>query len=132
MENNKKLTYEELLKETIVFYSEDVSRRGIDSNTGQCVYLDKTTGNQCAVGRCINHDLRKEYEGDLDLMLESTETTFEELLLPKYRHLTDLYFWNLLQGFHDNSDNWNTNGLTESGEKKYLYLLGIARELDNE
>ena len=130
--DNKKLTYEELLKETVVFYSEDVTRRGIDSATGECVYLDEVSGNQCAVGRCIDHNFRKGEEGDIDCILDNLQLEMKDLLLPKYNHLTNLEFWVLLQTLHDDKSYWNSRGLTDLGENRYLRLLEFAKKLDNE
>lgn len=130
MENNKKLTYEKLLKETVSFYSKDVNKRGINSNTGECVYLDKNTGNKCAVGRCIDHTILNGYEGDFNNIVQELEVQFEYLLLPRYKHLTHKSFWNDLQMLHDSNNNWNKYGLSELGKDHFTLLLEVARSLD--
>lgn len=125
----KQLTYLEVLEDTVKFYSEDTSRRALDEN-GSCLYTNKEN-NHCGVGRCLT-DKALKVLGDStigvryllyveqDGLLESLRGLSPGLhnLKEEYRHLSDRRFWNAIQQFHDNSDYWNIEGLTEKGQNK--------------
>ena len=81
---------------------------------------------KCAFARCCVTEIPPEFEG------KSTNVVLDKLgqsiLKPEYRGQTR-NFWDRLQNFHDNPDNWNENGLTKDGSiaKKNLIKLFVAK-----
>ena len=107
----------EIIDETVEYYSN--YKRGIASD-GSCSYLTKD-GNMCAVGRClINPTISMGGTAGL-FKVNSKVVELEDYLKPEYKgHKT--IFWQDLQWFHDDSDNWNDHKLTETGLTRLKYL----------
>ena len=109
----------EIIKETMKFYSKDVSRRALDDKGG-CFY--KLGEKMCAVGRCMNEKAVFNFNGSIINYPENIEN-----------HLKDEYkghsinFWTDLQSFHDNPDYWDINGITKEGKMYYKVLLEIYK-----
>lgn len=106
-----------LLNETIEYYSEDLSRRGIESRGSDlCKYRVKG-GGMCAVGRCMKDGL--DYE---DLNKRGGLYSLAGVLISKVdkskplpeldKYLKDehkgypVIVWEVLQTIHDDSGNW--------------------------
>jgi len=147
-----KLTYSDVLEETVKYYSEDPQRRAKDQ-TGTCSYKTKE-GKMCAVGRCIVHPelFQEAGAGDYDSLLgyipnKDTEITlktiYEKLnektiekdaisiiLKDQYKHLTDNQFWQDLQWLHDKDLYWNFKGLTKNGKEWLNKLKEHCKKLD--
>lgn len=104
-------TARQIIEETVQYYSEDPTRRGL-SNNNDCMYktLD---GKMCAVGRCM-------LESELEKIVVSekfndwsVDEVFEALglddhdglLKPEYRGQS-LGFWSDLQILHDCKTYW--------------------------
>jgi hypothetical protein len=108
----------EILNETVQYYSEDVTRRGVmkspDEEYTLCVYLTDT-GCMCAVGRCMVAPTRNMIGGVATLHSGIKFTNLEEELKPEYRGHS-IEFWQSLQGLHDDSGNWGPKGLTLTGK----------------
>jgi len=101
----------EIIEETVDFYCEDPSRRA--SVNDICVYLDPSSGNKCAVGRCFDTK-HKEY-ADLSRSGEAADDIdLEDVLLDEYKG-HDKNFWRNLQTLHDPNSNWTPNGLSDDG-----------------
>lgn len=111
------MTKEEIVKETLAYYGEDISRRAIDAG-GTCLYKIEDTGNTCALGRCFSEEgmeyvlakgLNKSNSAiNLNNYIIDTETSEEGLdllLKPEYKGHT-VEFWNDLQWLHDNTSYW--------------------------
>ena len=107
----------QILEETYNYYS-NPSNRGYDEDT--CRYITQE-GKMCAVGRiCINpQELESQMVGSLNLE--------EKLDIDKY--LKEEYlghgkqFWVDLQGWHDNSTNFEEGKISENGEERYKILI---------
>ena len=139
MLNRTKEDYLNLLQETVDYYSEDVTRRGVTTD-GRCLYLSPL-GGMCAVGRCISDP--KGFEeitmkiglGSISNINLHKDIDFESLLQEKYRGF-GIEMWKKLQAFHDNDAHWDENGITDSGltesyvsvEKIKEYIEGIDFE----
>lgn len=113
------MTESEIIQETIDYYSEDITRRGLQG--GRCVY-NSDSGGHCAVGRCLMskyHKQGKTLKGNansVSLLIRVQEVkTLDDLLDEKYRghHIN---FWEMLQQFHDGSKYWKLSGVTKDGE----------------
>lgn len=115
----------EIIEETAAFYNS--SNRGIDKTGGgsQCVYKDPSTGNMCAVGRCLetlpeNNNLSVIYLFRADVGRKASYS----MLKPEYR-IEDIHFWQELQKFHDTEKYWDDKGLTKDGLYRKNELLEI-------
>ncbi len=106
-------TKHQIIDETAAYYSEDTKRRAVSNYA--CYYFQESTGNMCAVGRCVNNprylSLDGGYFADTSINLSD-----EEIFKPEYRgHSSE--FWSDLQGLHDENSHWDENGLTQEGEE---------------
>jgi hypothetical protein len=124
------MTKEEILKETIEFYSVPGRRAVVMHNDIQngCYYLSPE-GNNCAVGRCmtkkaIDDLIEAERLQETIAMLSKDEFNLgiDHLLEERY-HGHELRFWRLLQGLHDTQDCWDENGLTLTGRKQVNHMV---------
>lgn len=106
-----------VLSETVQYYCEDPSRRGVTAD-GACLYYDGETDNCCAVGRCLLDPTKA--EGDLGAVEDLFDNDYEGqgILKEEYRGLP-LKFWSQLQNWHDNNDLWNDNEGIPAGEPGY-------------
>jgi len=132
----KKKTKLEIIEETAAAYNS--STRAYED--GDCRYKTKD-GRQCAVGRCMTKAALANY-GRLfgsanQLAAESGEEGFQTLLKPSYRG-NDVSFWMDIQGLHDRSAFWDTNGITGIGnlavkglKKKYKTAPPVKNYEDN-
>jgi len=111
---SKYITPLELIEETVAYYSEDTSRRGVNAG-GDCEY--KTgRGQMCAVGRCL---MKKTDVGPFNVSLGVVDLFSDyggaTLFQVKYRKI-EPNLWVDLQLFHDRPLNWDEQGLTKRGE----------------
>lgn len=113
----------EIVVETLLHYN--LKNRGYNRAAGHCTYFDKSTGNKCAVGRCIlDSEIEKvsEYEKEQTnqnggspsvTKLVENFTDLDSLLKSEYRG-HDVDFWDNLQYIHDGSQFWNEDGFDHS------------------
>ena len=103
-----KQEYLDLLNETIKYYSEDPSRRGVETIQGHtygCKYYTED-GKMCAVGRCLTNpkkfqkDMAKTGYGAIEVIADHTSIHVERRLKPEYTGFSIL-FWQQLQSLHD-------------------------------
>lgn len=105
----------EVLEDTIKYYSEDSEARRCSSTSSQCYYspekANKPESDGCAIGRLLEPELRIE----LDKLPPSSinEKIFSQL--PDNIKILGVRFLSRLQKLHDESGNWNKNGLTFVG-----------------
>jgi hypothetical protein len=119
-------TKTEIINETAAYYSEDTSRRALTFNSSGivtgCSYL--TNDNKmCAVGRCFTKEGLEEFGSHAGYFNMPMISLFKE----DYQ-IEDNFFWSDLQRLHDNSHNWNKDGLTEQGKEFVQYLLNVYKD----
>jgi hypothetical protein len=120
----------EIVVETLLHYN--IKNRGYNRAEGQCTYLDKSSGNKCAVGRCIqDSEIEKVCVFEQEQInqgngspsaakLAANFNDLDSLLSPEYRG-HDYAFWGHLQFFHDSSYMWNEDGFDVSdGSLTYI------------
>lgn len=99
----------ETLNETAAAYTRNT--RAVDPENGGCRYF--MNGRCCAVGRCmLNPEQHENYLGGVNRFSD-----LDALLKSEYRGFP-IDFWRDLQDLHDWEDNWDENGLTETGKTK--------------
>ena len=120
---NKQQQMQDLLKETVDYYSEDPSGRRCMTDDGDCMY---TWGkNHCAVGRY----LRKEYQDEtwesnnesVNQLCDQTDDgcySIDQFLVEK-AHGLDATFWIRLQDMHDTMSYWEEWDMHVDGKRKY-------------
>lgn len=122
------MTNLELVKNTIEYYTDDPSRRGIDDN-GSCVYKTKDE-KKCAVGRWIDEDKCKEYnieierlEGDVGILCNILNKRFslnlEDILIDDVKDIPQ-ELWMDLQMYHDTQIYWKDEKLRKEKEEFLL------------
>jgi hypothetical protein len=131
------MTKEEIIDETVAYYSEDISRRS--KELGVCAY-NGTHGLQtthCAIGRCMQQHykdqgvkLKNNYECDIDCFLTDLGLNNIDLILEEKYHGHDLQFWIQLQRLHDLDCNWTDSGLTLMGKDKVKEIKQIFGIID--
>jgi hypothetical protein len=116
----KQKTKVEIIEETANFYN--LTNRGLNTD-GYCVYRTED-GKMCAVGRCLNDDFKP-----LQNIYYSVKSLFndnenEDSIFLKEEYVGhSMMFWHSLQGFHDNTENFTTEGLSDKGvERKNLLI----------
>ena len=126
-------TKSEIVVETLLHYN--LKNRGYNRAEGHCTYFDKSTGNKCAVGRCIlDSEIEKvsEYEEKHSKENSGSPTVddlaryfngLDYLLSPEYRG-HDASFWRNLQYIHDTPHLW-TKGTFDTSENNLTYLARI-------
>lgn len=120
------MTKREIIEETAKFYTS--KNRSYDAETQNCYYI-ADDGKRCAVGRCIKDDkveLAQTRLGD-DAVVVDNFIQIKQLFKPEYKG-HDVTFWASLQHFHDQSCNWNENGMTDQGKVEYNRLLAKYAE----
>ena len=130
-----KMTTQELLDDTIKYYSEDPVRRGIMRNANDevdCVYTTDD-GKHCAVGRWLKPEYQdtgwwgNEENGIGELV---DEDVWEEVIRGEVIHIP-MWLWYDLQSLHDIKGNWDYKNLclTEQGTER---LMKIQSKIDKE
>ena len=117
---SKYITPLELIEETVAYYSEDTSRRGVNAG-GDCEY--KTgRGQMCAVGRCLMKKTNTEpFNDNIGVADLFSDYGGARLFQVKYRKI-EKGLWVDLQIFHDSFLNWNDKGLTDRGSRELVRL----------
>lgn len=112
----EKMSYLEVLEETINFYSTDpLNRRSVD-NYGGCFYT--FDGKNCAFGRYIDNvdsfiEKNPNYNGET---AQSIINTFGmDIMKEEVRDLTNIYFWIKLQVLHDEKTYWDKDNINKDG-----------------
>jgi hypothetical protein len=125
----------EIVVETLKFYNSN--NRGYNAVDEHCTYLDKDSGNKCAVGRCILdseiekvHEYEQKYIKDTEGSPSVTKLAgyfyFDSLLIPEYRGHS-LQFWSDLQYLHDTAINWTEDGF-KADEGNFNYISSVFGE----
>jgi hypothetical protein len=108
----------EIIEETANYYND--SNRSVN-NDGECVYIGQD-GAMCAFSRCCNENSRGYLLAVDNRRLSAHKGVGsledpESLLKEEYKGHS-LRFWKDIQRFHDDDENWNEYGITESGIKE--------------
>lgn len=122
----ERMTPLEIIRETFEFYSSG-TEFGICSNSRACAYLNRETGNRCAVGRCLNTDRFDDMACGVFTLHDEYGFTDSDLK-PQYRGQS-LDFWKNLQGLHD-SWAYDVVGYTERAAHRAveLHMEWFSRE----
>lgn len=112
----------ELITETREYYEGDPSLRA-KSDTA-CFYFDTTTGNTCAVGRCMTTGPWLDFIGDFEEIRKNYQ--LNEVLRPEYHNIPHS-LWNALQDWHDSDLNFTLTGLTAKGKLQIENLLSLYK-----
>ena len=128
---NKTSKLKQILIETKNYYSQDpIKKRNL--NGGMCVYSPYSCESEgCAVGRMLEEDSAQELDN-----LSNTITVGEDyaggthIIWDSYI-LENLVFFKLLQFFHDDDTNWDSNGITAEGQGFYQAIWCYTSLLTN-
>ena len=127
-----------IVNETVAYYGGNPNRRAyIQSDSGvSCVYhADAWAGKperMCAVGRCLIDPagLQRKYSSMSVQQLENElGWEFDPSFKPEYRGLP-VDFWDHLQTWHDNENNFHAEGLTARGQEEADRLIRKIEEGD--
>ena len=120
---NKQQQMQDLLKDTVDYYSEDPSGRRCMTDDGDCMY---TWGkNHCAVGRYMRKEYQDEtWEGNNESVNQLCERADDgdysiDHFLVKKAHGLDAIFWGELQDMHDKMSYWEEWDMHVDGKRKY-------------
>lgn len=112
-----------ILRETVAYYKEDVSRRAyvpdVDSG-GVCKYHTED-GRVCAVGRYLSNPEEQAKDACGVSSLAVRYDGLDSILKEEVRGLS-MDFWIKLQGLHDTNFHWNDEGMTPAGERAAMRL----------
>jgi len=108
----------EIINETEVAYSDPANRAADDE---RCYYLSPSR-KMCAVGRCMKKPEVGFFGTPLELKSRKLGIiNFEQTLKSEYQGHS-VYFWSDLQKFHDRSQHFNKNSISQKG-LSYLEAL---------
>lgn len=116
------MTKLEIIEETAKSYT--TANRAMDSN-GACHYIQPESNNKCAVGRCMNElglEFWGKFNGTVADLVDEMSSPLDSYLKEEYRGHGE-QFWRDVQKFHDNSDNWDSKGLSQDGEETKAVLI---------
>jgi len=124
MEPIKRYTKTEIIEQTVSFYSADpVGRRARDRTGNAYYYKHPTTGNKCAVGRCMSNP--QNWSGYCTNL--GPNVILEDELMPEYKgHEQEL--WRDLQHLHDNNQYWTEVGISQEGQEYADKLLNTYKD----
>lgn len=107
-----------------VAFAYNLNNRGYDSINRICCYIDPKTGYKCAVGRYLKDDVINTFpNGNVkDLILEGDIDNLDSYLKEEVQGF-NLSFWEDLQIFHDDEDNWDCEGMSPTGLSLFDDLL---------
>lgn len=117
----------DIIKETVQYYLEDFSRRGLNDNKF-CMYITPT-GQMCAVGRCMLPEILEtlgnsvENENNVESLINNLGLrNHDEFLKEEYRG-HPISFWNDLQSLHDTPAYWRHSIESKNLRKKKIQDL---------
>ena len=119
---DNRVRMQNILEDTIEYYSDDPSERRATDLNGACQYTD-ADGNHCAVGRYMRVEFQTtEFYGNNGTSVGSLAADLDTYLESNVLGLTQK-FWSALQDIHDGDGNWNDDtGLSERGKHMYNSL----------
>jgi hypothetical protein len=122
----KRLTEQEIVLETIEFYS-NKENRSFNKNGMPC-YLNED-GNRCAIGRCLNKlglaKFKNNHSRITSLVLSQIGYLRKDnYFKPEYWN-NAIVFWQNLQDLHDEEQYWTDTGLSKLGKDFIKQAFGI-------
>lgn len=121
MEEKTKQERLALLDSTIAYYSENINRRCVMTNSEgdvKCKYSGTTIGNEesegCAIGRLLTPELRQQLDAQCGDDVPSGVTDIWDYLPEDIKSYGKLFLASL-QHLHDGNGYWDINGLSEDG-----------------
>lgn len=116
----EQLTKLAIIEETVEYYSKNPEERRAITEEGGYAYMN-TTGNMCAVGRCLVDACSFSLEFN-DYFSTVANKVNDVVKLQNYFKEEyqghDYKFWSDLQTIHDLDSNWDYKGLTKLGEER--------------
>ena len=118
------MTKVEIINMVASHYNE--SKRAYEQGFG-CQYRT-SDGRMCAVGMCMTEEGINEFGHTKEAIhaiartLKERGKELDDILKDEYRGY-DIELWVKLQGFHDNSCNWNKDGISNLGKHKVSRLI---------
>lgn len=109
-----------IINETANYYNLNPKMRAYNEKLDRCEY-QTSDGRNCALGRCMIDPNEVSNVGPRNLAKECEGEGFDELLKPEY-HGHSIDFWDDLQNFHDNQENWTTDGMSAQGQSRLRLL----------
>ena len=116
------MTPQELLEDTIAYYSVNPAERRCKAIIGSCHYSPKTankpTSDGCAIGRHLSDEVKEKFDfrgGSIYFIKKYALELFA--LAPQWMQDMDIDFLRNIQGLHDVSDFWNETGLSQEGKE---------------
>ena len=131
---NRQQQMQDILKDTVDYYSKDPANRRSVTDDGDCMY---TWGKKhCAIGRYMREEfLDTEWKENNGVGVNGLSSNVDYYLRHDVRGL-DEDFWRDLQDMHDIVGHWYrgdrltepVNGLSDIGKARYVYIQDkIAR-----
>jgi hypothetical protein len=122
-----------IVNETVDHYGSNPNRRAYIQHDGDggvsCVYhADAWAGKperMCAVGRCLIDPAgiqRRHSSMSVQQLEEELGWDFYTAFRPEYRGLP-VEFWDLLQNWHDDANNFDSIGLTARGREEADWMI---------
>lgn len=108
-----------LLAETAKHFNS--KNRGFNKTRQQCVYTHGCNGG-CAIGRKVDAKLARKLQRVSKLNTEITNYDIFDLLPDSLKQL-GMKFLSVVQGLHDDEDNWDETGLSKLGISEYKRIL---------
>jgi len=113
------MTQREFLVSTVQFYTSE--NRSVHSGTNECLYAPTENSPGCAIGRFLNKDLALELDEKdtkglaVSFVKLNTPDLFEQF--PDWMKEMNISFLRKVQLLHDDSENWNENGISDKGKE---------------
>ncbi len=120
----------QFLNDVVFYYGSNINRRAIEGPSYCSIARYKTdNGKKCPIGRLIkDHHKPEELFGSVKHLKRETDNGVVNECIEKYIPM-DVYllgknFLNEIQSLHDEDSNWfETGGLTSTGSEKYNYIV---------
>ena len=106
-----------ILDDTTSFFNSN--NRCYSRYSGSCLYYDRTTGYQCAIGRYFpgdeKFDVLREEDCNVQDLIRNYKYLWNEIKI--FRGISKSFLTSL-QNLHDCADFWNKDGLSDEGVEK--------------
>lgn len=123
-ENDTSLTFEEIINDTLEYYSKDPDSRRCKSDEHSFyspINADKPNSEGCAVGRYLTESQQNE----CDLKPDTAINSIHYQHLPEFIN-NNIEFFSRLQSFHDDDRCFKNNKVTEFG----LFTIDKLKKVD--